>query len=155
MNNHLISSSHAPPAGHDRLYHFWERSQGLWLSKLAKVTLRFLEEQELQSFPPIEGLSIPAFGIKMAWEYQTKPDSGQMLWCVDADQASLIFANQGIMANSFPISYQYQMLDSCALVTTNGDAEERTALEGNSRRVRELRTGGKLVKRIWENRFSA
>jgi hypothetical protein len=155
MNHHFMLPSHAPAATHDCLYHFWERSQGLWLSKLAKVTLRFLDEQELQSFPPVDGLANPAFGIRMAWEYQTKPAVGQMLWCVDADRDSLVFANQGITANSLPAIYRYQMRDDDSLVTTNGDTEERTALEGDSRRVRELRMGEKLIKRLWEHRFSA
>jgi hypothetical protein len=45
-----IYDSIDPPFTHDTLYQFWVRSEGLWLSKLAKVTLRFLEEQELQTF---------------------------------------------------------------------------------------------------------
>ncbi len=155
MNNYSISSTIDRPFKHCNLYQFWWRSQGLWLSKLAKVTLRFLDEQELQTFQPIHRLEQPEFGVRMAWEYQTKSEVGQMMWCVDAAHPSLVFANQGITGDSPPAIYHYQMVDELTLVTTNGEIEERTALESDSCRLRELRTGGKLVKRLWENRFSA
>ncbi len=45
-----IYSSIDQPFTHDTLYQFWVRSEGLWLSKLAKVTLCSLVEQELQTF---------------------------------------------------------------------------------------------------------
>jgi hypothetical protein len=165
MNNHLmgIISMHPPPIyysidppfTHNTLYQFWVRSEGLWLSKLAKVTLRFLDEQELQTFRQHHSLTQPEFGVRMAWEYQTKTEVGQMMWCVDAAQSGLVFANQGITDRSPPAIYHYQLVNDLTLVTTNGEAEERTILDGDSRRLRELRTGGKLVKRLWENRYSA
>ena len=140
---------------HGDLYQFWLRSQGLWLSKLAKVTLRLLDERELQTFQHIHLLEQPEFGIRMAWEYQTKSEVGQMMWCVDAAQSSLVFANQGIADHSPPAIYRYRMKGDRTLITTNGEIEEFTALESDSCRLRELRTGGKLVKRLWENRYSA
>jgi hypothetical protein len=57
--------------------------------------------------------------------------------------------------NCLPAIYRYQMIDDHTLITTLGEIEERTVLEGDSRRLRELRTGNKLVRRLWENRFSA
>jgi hypothetical protein len=155
MKHHTISSSLDPPDAHDRLYQYWERSQGLWLSKLAKVTLRFLDKSELQSLQRIHASEQPEFGIRMAWEYQTKVGIGQMMWIIDEAQPNLIFTNQGITDESPPDIYQYRMIDGQTLVTTKGDVEERTALESDRLRIRELRTGGKLVKRIWENKFNA
>ncbi len=155
MNNLSISFPIDRSFKHCNLYQFWWRSQGLWLSKLAKVTLRFLDEQELQTFQQIHALEQPEFGVRMAWEYQTKSDVGQTVWCVDAAQSCLVFTNQGITDNSPPAIYHYQMIGDRTLATTNGEIEERTALDGDSRRLRELRTGGNLVKHLWENRFSA
>jgi hypothetical protein len=97
----------------------------------------------------------PEFGIQMAWEYQTNLAAGQMAWCVDAAQSNLIFTNRSITENCLPAIYRYQMIDDHTLITTLGEIEERTVLEGDSRRLRELRTGDKLVRRLWENRFSA
>jgi hypothetical protein len=155
MNNISIPSTIDCSFKHCNLYQFWWRSQGLWLSKLVKVTLRFLDEQELQTIQQIHTLEQPEFGVRMAWEYQTKSEVGQMAWCVDTNQPSLVFTNHGIADNTLPAIYNYQMVGDLTLVTTNGEIEERTALDGNSRRLRELRTGGKLVKRLWENKFSA
>jgi hypothetical protein len=155
MKHHIISSSLDPPDAHDRLYQYWERSQGLWFSKLAKVTLRFLDKPELQNLQRIHTLEQPEFGIRMAWEYQTKADVGQMRWIIDAAQPNLIFTSQGITDESPPDIYQYRMIDDQTLVTTKEDVEERTALESDRLRIRELRTGGKLVKRLWENKFNA
>jgi hypothetical protein len=140
---------------HDRLYQFWWRSQGLWVSKLAKMTICLLDKQEIQKFEYMDSLEQPEFGIKMAWEYQTKLEAGQMMWCVDAAQSSLIFTNRGITENNLPAIYRYRMIDDHTMITTLGEIEERTVLEGGSRRLRELRTGNKLVRRLWENRFSA
>jgi hypothetical protein len=153
MNNLFVSSTINLPFKHSNLYQFWWRSQGLWLSKLAKVTLRFLDEQELQAFQPIHTLEAPEFGVRIAWEYQTKSDVGQMVWCVDTNQPNLVFTNQGIADNTPPAIYHYQMVGNLTLVITKDEIEERTTLDGDSRRLRELRTGGKLVKRLWENRF--
>jgi hypothetical protein len=120
-----------------------------------KVTLRLLDDPELQMFQRIHALEEPEFGVKMAWEYQTKSEGGQMMWCVDANHPGLVFTNQGITDESPPTIYQYQMVGDRTLVTTQGEIEERTALDGDSRRLRELRAEGKLVKRLWEIRFSA
>jgi hypothetical protein len=155
MHNLLISSSINPPFRHSTLHQFWQRSQGIWLSKWVKVTLRLLDAQELQIFQQIHTLEHPEFGVKMAWEYQTKPEGGQMMWCVDAKQPSLVFTDHGITDGSPPAIYQYQMVGDRTLVTTIDEIEERTDLEGDSRRLRELRTAGKLVKRLWEIKFSA
>lgn len=155
MQNLAIPSTDNRSFKHCNLYKFWWRSQGLWLSKLAKVTLRFLDEQELKTFRQIHSLEQPEFGVRMAWEYQTKSEIGQMVWGVDAAQPRLMFADRGLVENSPPAIYHYQMLGDRTLVTTNGEVEEHTVLEGDSHRLRELRTGGKLVKRLWENRFSA
>jgi hypothetical protein len=102
-----------------------------------------------------DSLEQPEFGIKMAWEYQTKLEAGQMVWCVDAAQSGLIFVNRGIIESHLPAIYRYRMIDDHTLITTMGEIEERTVLESDSRRLRELRTGNKLVRRLWENRFSA
>ncbi|MGF1566679.1 MAG: hypothetical protein ACFCVD_01150 [Nodosilinea sp.] len=154
MNNFSVPDFTNPSFRHRRLYQFWWRSQGLWLSKLAKVTLRFLDERELQTFQKVHALEQPEFGIKMAWEYQTKSDVGQMVWCVDAAQPSLIFTDWSLTDNCAPTIYQYQIIDAHTLITTMSEIEERTVLEGDSRRLRELRTGDRLVRRLWENRFS-
>ncbi len=143
------------PYSQASLHRFWGRSQGLWLSKLAKVSLRLLEEQELQGLQQIHSLEHPAFGIRMAWEYQMKPEVGQMMWCVDATQPHVIFADRNMADSTSLAVYRYEMVEDQTLITTNGENEERTVLEGDSRRVRELRASGRLVKRLWESRFSA
>ncbi len=50
MKNLSIHSLLNQSSKHERLYQFWSRSQGLWLSKLTKVTLSFLSKQQLQVF---------------------------------------------------------------------------------------------------------
>ena len=47
------------------------------------------------------------------------------------------------------------LVNDLTLVTTNGEAEERTILHGDSRRSREPRTACKLYKHLFENRYSA
>jgi hypothetical protein len=154
MHNLSVSHSTNSSFRHRNLHQFWWRSQGLWLSKLAKVTLRLLDERELQTLQKVHALERPEFGIKMAWEYQTKSEAGQMLWCVDAAQSSLMFTSRGMTDDSSPTVYHYQMIDDHTLITTMSEIEERTVLEGNSRRLRELRSEDRLVRRLWENRFS-
>jgi hypothetical protein len=90
----------------------------------------------------------------MAWEYQIKSEVGQMAWCVDATQPSLIFTDKSVTEHSLPVIYHYQMLDDHILITAAGELEERTALEGDHQRLRELRYADKLVRRHWENKFS-
>lgn len=150
-------SMHSPPnhsSKHDRLYQFWLRSQGLWLSKLTKVTLSFLGDLELQAFKHIHSLAHPEFGIRMAWEYQIKAETGQMSWCVDAAQPGLVFTSKRVTAHSLPAIYDYQMLGDHILVTATDQMEERTVLEGDHQRLRELRYQDKLVRRHWEHKFN-
>jgi hypothetical protein len=139
---------------HDLLYQFWSRSQGLWMSKLAKLTLCLLDEQELAALSQIHLLEQPEFGIKLAWEYQRKAESGQMTWFVDAAQPGLVFTNKSVQADSLPAIYDYQMVDDHILVTATGELEERTVLEGDRQRLRELRCDGTLVRRHWEHKFN-
>lgn len=70
-----------------------------------------------------------------------------MLWCVDANQFGLVFANKGIADDSLPGIYHYQIFSNHILVTTDGKLEEITTLEGDSRRLR-LRSDGKLIRCI-------
>ncbi|PSB50258.1 hypothetical protein [Chamaesiphon polymorphus] len=139
---------------HDRLYQFWSRSQGLWMSKLAKVTLCLLDERELATLSQIHVLEQPEFGIKLAWEYQLKAESGQMNWFVDAAQPGLVFTNKSVWADSLPAIYDYQMVGDRMLITATGELEERTVLEGDCQRRRELRCDGALVRRHWEHKFN-
>jgi hypothetical protein len=150
--SHCVGS--AESFEHDRLYQFWSRSQGLWMSKLAKVTLCLLDERELQALSQIHVLEQPEFGIKLAWEYQLKAESGQMNWFVDAAQPGLVFTNKSVQADSLPAIYDYQMVDDHILVTATGELEERTVLEGDRQRLRELRCDGTLVRRHWERKFN-
>jgi hypothetical protein len=154
MKNLSIYSSLNQSSKHDRLYQFWSRSQGLWLSKLTKVTLSFLNELELQAFRQIHSLAQPEFGVRMAWEYQIKEEAGQMSWCVDAARPGLVFTNKSVKDHSLPTIYDYQMVGDHILVTAAGELEERTVLEGDYQRLRELRCDGKLVRRHWENKFN-
>jgi hypothetical protein len=139
---------------HNRLYQFWSRSQGLWMSKLAKVTLCLLDERELQALSHTHLLEQPEFGIKLAWEYQLKAESGQMNWFVDAAQPGLVFTNKSVQEHSPPAIYDYQMVEDHILVTATGELEERTVLEGERQRLRELRCDGTLVRRHWEHKFN-
>jgi hypothetical protein len=150
-----IKSSDRSKFQHDRLYRFWQRSQGIWLSKLVNMTIRLLDPQEFLASTPIETLKTPEFGIKLSWEYNTKAESGQMFWWVDLDRGNLIFTNKGIEDASQPSIYHYQMISDDTLVTAIGKFEETNLLEGNSRRLREIRFDGQLVRRHWESKFSA
>lgn len=150
--SHRISS--AASFEHDRLYQFWLRSQGLWMSKLAKVTLCLLEEWELAALSHLHVLDRAEFGIKLAWEYQRKAESGQMCWFVDAAQPGLVFTNKSVQADSLPAIYDYHMVGDRMLVTATGELEERTVLEGDCQRLRELRCDGTLVRRHWEHKFN-
>ncbi len=90
----------------------------------------------------------------MAWEYQIKAETGQMAWCVDAMQPGLIFTDKSVTDHRLPAVYDYEMLGDHILVTAAGELEERTALEGDRQRLRELRYADKLVRRHWENKLS-
>ncbi len=138
---------------HYKLYNFWSRSEGLWLSKLVKVAVRFLSEQELLAVSQIHLLDKAEFGVKMSWEYNTKEELGHMLWCVNAMQPGLVFTDKGLSNYSSPQVLHYQMVNDNKLVITTGKYEETFLLDGDSRRLRELRYEGKLVRRLRENKL--
>lgn len=140
---------------HQNLYNFWSRSEGIWLSKLVKVRVSFLDEQELLSISQIHLLTDAEFGVKMSWEYNLKAESGHMSWCADANQPGLIFTDKSLSKDSLPGIFDYQMVNEHKLVMTVGKYEETFILDGDSRRLRELRYEGKLLRRLWENKFCA
>ena len=139
---------------HDSLYHFWFRSIGVWDSLLVKVTANWLSEQELISLCQIHHLSQPEFGVTVSWEYKKRSDSGNMSWCVDANHASLIFANKTLKPDSPPSVLNYKLPDANKLVITVGQLEETFVLASDKRRLRELRYQGKLLRRLWEEKVS-
>jgi hypothetical protein len=47
------------------------------------------------------------------------------------------------------------MVNEHKLVMTVGKYEETVVLEGDTRRLREQRYEGKLLRRLWENKFRA
>ncbi len=141
---------------HQKLYDFWFRSEGLWLSKLVKVSINFLSPPDLLSVTQLHQLQQPEFGIRMSWEHHTSEASGQMLWCVDGNHPNSIFTNKGINPNSQSSVYQYHLLSDDILITIDGKAEETNFLEpNNTRRLRELRYDGKLIRRHWEDKYRA
>ncbi len=137
---------------HNNLYNFWFRSKGVWDSKLAKVTVNLLDEQELSSISRTHHLAKAEFGVNMSWEYKTKQESGQMSWCVDTKQPNVVFTNKGLAKDSSPGRFAYRMIDDNKLVITVGKYEETFFLKDDRRRLRELRYDGKLVRRLWENK---
>jgi hypothetical protein len=139
---------------HNNLYNFWSRSQGIWFSKLVKVVVGLLDEQELLSISQAHLLTEPEFGVKMSWEYNTKPESGQMSWCVDANQPGFVFTNKGLTTDK-PCVLTYQMVNPNKLVMTSDKLEETFLLDSDSRRLRELRCEGKLLRRLWEHKLGA
>ena len=139
----------------NKLYNFWSRSQGVWVSKLVTVIVSWLEEQELLSISQIHNLTGAEFGVKMAWRYSKKPESGNMSWCVNANYPNLVFTNKSLTNDSLPRVFSYQMLDANQLVITAGKYEETFLLEGDNRRLRELRYEGKLIRRLWEEKVGA
>ena len=139
---------------HDKLYNFWHRSEGIWFSKLAKVAIRLLNEQELEAISQIHHLEQAEFGIRLSWEYYTKDESGYTSWCVDADRPGLIFTDRGVASFCQPSIYNYRMVDDNTLVTSVDKFEETTCLEGDSHRLRERRYEGRLITHFWENKFT-
>ena len=139
---------------HDNLYHFWFRSVGSWDSLLVKVAASWLSEQELLSLSQIHHLSQPEFGVKVSWEYKKKSEEGNMSWCVDANHPNLIFTNKTLKHNSPPSILNYQLPDANKLVITVDDLEETFMLASSTRRLRELRYQGKLLRRLWEQKVS-
>jgi hypothetical protein len=140
---------------HQDLYEFWYRSQSVWLCKLVKVTVSFLNEQELFELSQTHQLTQVEFGVKLSWEYHTKPGFGDMSWCVSANQPGLVFTNKGLASDSVPQIYQYRMADDNTLVMSVGKYEETIRLEGTRRRLREQRYDRKLIRRVWENKVEA
>lgn len=91
----------------------------------------------------------------MSWKHNTKEDSGHMSWCVDANQPGLVFTDKSLLSDSLPQIVGYQMVDDNQIGMTAGNYEETILLEGDSRRLRELKFKGKLIRRLWENKFVA
>jgi hypothetical protein len=140
---------------HQVLYDFWCRSQSVWLCKLVKVTISFLNNQELSELSQTHQLKDVEFGVKLSWEYCTKQGSGYMSWCVNAHQPGLVFTNKGLSDDSPPQIYQYKMIDDNTLVMSVGKYEETIRLESANRRLREQRYDRKLIRRVWENKIEA
>ncbi len=139
---------------HHDLYDFWFRSKGVWVSKLVKVTVGLLDEEELLAISQIHKLSEVEFGVKMDWNYVTKDESGQMSWCVDANQPNLVFTSKSLNSDT-PRILDYQMIEANKLVIKFGKLEETFYLENDNKRLRELRQEGKLLRRLWEEKLSA
>ncbi len=137
---------------HDKLHQFWRRSEGIWFSKLVNLTVRLLPQAELLAISQRHLLEQPEFGVRISWEYNTKQQSGQMLWCVDTDYRDLIFSDRS-MLNDSPQIFDYQMINEQHLVITADKYSETFLLDGDRRRLRELRVEGKLIRRLWENKF--
>lgn len=139
---------------HSQLYNFWSRSQGIWISQLVTVSVNWLDDQELAVISQIHCLSTPEFGVKMSWQYSKKSDSGNMSWCVDADQPQLVFTNKSLADNSPPRILDYRMLAENKLIITAGKYEEMFLLESDNHRLRELRIEGKLIRRLKEQKVT-
>lgn len=139
---------------HRSLYDFWARSQSLWFSKLAQVSVRFLSASELAEVRQLHQLEQVEFGVHLSWKYFTRAESGQMSWCVDTDHPGVVFANKGLLEHS-PQIYQYQMLNDDTLIMSVDQYEETIWLETDHHRLREHRYHGKLIRRVWENTAEA
>lgn len=140
---------------HTQLYNFWLRSQGIWDSQLVTVTVSWLDERELASVSQIHHLSATEFGVKMTWQYKKKSASGDMCWCVDAQQPQLVFTDKSLTDNSPPRIFNYQILAVNKLIITAGKYEETFVLESDNRRLRELRIEGKLIRRLKEQKIAS
>lgn len=138
---------------HDSLYTFWLRSQGIWFSKLVNVTIKLLECGELLANDSVENIEHSEFGIRLGWEYNTKSEAGQMLWWTRSDRPGLIFTNKGIGNFTQPATYTYSLPSKDTLITSIGQFEETNILDGDNRRLRELRFDGKLMRRHYEQKF--
>jgi hypothetical protein len=143
-----------PPFVHHALYHYWSRSQGIWFSKLVKVAVRFLNAHELLTVGQLHGLNDTIeFGVRMQWEYYTKNECGHMNWCVDATYPTGIFSDRSVTSPE-PQVLHYTMPNSDELTITLDDLEERFCLQSNCHQLRELRQNGRLLRRLWEHKFS-
>lgn len=139
---------------HSQLYNFWLRSQGMWVSQLVTVSVNWLDDQELAAISQIHCLSATEFGVKMSWQYSKKSDSGNMCWCVDADQPQLVFTNKSLTDDSPPRIFDYRMLAENKLIIKAGKYEEIFLLESDNHRLRELRVEGKLIRRLKEQKIT-
>lgn len=153
---------------HNALYQFWLRScrasqgesQGVWCSNLATVTVRFLTASELQEVGQLHHLKNIEFGICVQWQYNNKPQAGQIRWCVDSKHPHLIFpdrsaaktfANRADASDKPPVLY-YTLFNANEISITIGDLEERVYLQHDTYRLREIRQNGQLIRRVWENK---
>ena len=78
-----------------------------------------------------------------------------MSWCVDSNHSGLVFTDKSLSKDSLPRIFDYQMVNDHKLVMTVGKYEETVVLDGDTRRLREQRYEGKLLRRLWENKFRA
>ncbi|WNZ26975.1 hypothetical protein HJG54_29065 [Leptolyngbya sp. NK1-12] len=140
---------------HQSLYEFWHRSQSLWSCKLAQVSVDFLSASELAEIQQLHQLQQVEFGVHLSWKYLTRAGSGQMSWCVDANHIGAVFTDKGLLEQSLPQVYQYQMLDENTLIMSVDKYEETIRLESDCRRLREHRYDGKLIRRVWEHKDEA
>jgi hypothetical protein len=140
---------------HQHLYDFWLRSTGVWVSPLLTLNVNWLNASEIFAIAEIHALERVEFGIKMSWEYCKKPDSDYMSWCVDAKHPQVVFTDKSISHDSPPSIFNYQMPNANRLVVSVGKYEETIVLESHSRRLREQRYEGKLLRRLWEQKVDA
>ncbi|NJM86106.1 MAG: hypothetical protein HC847_01685 [Hydrococcus sp. RU_2_2] len=113
------------------------------------MTVRLLHSSELSPIRQRHELDTE-FGIRTSWEYRNK--AGQTVWAVAANYPSLIFTDK-CSDNHSPQILGYQMVNDHQLVIAADRYEETFRLEEDNRRLRELRFVGKLIQRIWEDRF--
>lgn len=151
----LRNSSSNQRFQHEQLHNFWVRSEGIWFSQLAKVTVKLLDEQELLAISQIFLLTQAEFGVRINWEFNTKAESGSMAWCVDASKPSLLFTDETLPYEHLPQIFSYRLINDNQLAIATGESEEIYWLDGNSRRRRELRYQNQLVSRVWESKFTA
>lgn len=140
---------------HNELYKFWFPSTGVWDSPLLTLTVKWLDEEELLLIGKIHNLHQSEFGVKMSWEYKKKSDSGHMSWCVDTAYPNLVFTNKSLAPESRPNIFNYQLLAANKLLMSVGKYEETVMLESETRRLREQRYDGKLIRRLWEEKVRA
>ncbi|MBD2101499.1 hypothetical protein [Leptolyngbya sp. FACHB-261] len=139
---------------HQELYEFWCRSMGTWTSPLLTLQLRWLDNPELLPISEAHHLSEPEFGISMSWTYNKKAEAGHMAWIADASHPNAVFTDKSIWEDTPPSVFNYQLFAAKRLVMTTGEYEETVFLQSDSRRLREQRYGGKLMRRLWEDKVA-
>lgn len=137
---------------HDKIHEFWSKSIGSWQSKLAVLTVDWLDNQELLLISKIHDLAKTDFGIKMSWKYKNKNESGYAFWGIERGYSNSIFSSTDFKDNDMSRVLTYQMINLDKLVTISGEYEERFFLETEKKRLRELRYAGRLIRRIKEER---